>query len=98
MPSPYMQAVDIGAQVAYPATPQVDVTQKFEPDEWFIVNEDPAVVCIASFDGVNDSFRLVPATATTGLLITHRGQKLWLKREGVAGAAAIVRVTANKYR
>jgi hypothetical protein len=89
------QAVDVSAQAAYVATP--DVSLGFEPTSIFIINEHASAQIAVSFDGVTDHVVCTPNTPSAGLRVFQRNKKIWCRRVG-AGASIIIRIIAETAR
>lgn len=73
-----------------------DITPHDTPNQ-DVINEGQGVATIirVSFDGVNDHAILVPGTAAAGRSwFLHPRNRLWLKRDGAAGAGQMVQVGA----
>lgn len=88
----YSLAVDVSAQNAYQAAP--DVVVPFMPLSIVVVNEHLTAQVAVSFDGTNDHWVFTPGTPGAGLRFSQRVSKVWCRRVG-AGANIIMRVEAE---
>lgn len=94
--SQYTTTIDTAGVAAYPVGPQVTIP--FEPKEIVFQGETAAKDHLVSFDGVNDSARVMdPAANQVGSRVVITGKpytKIWLKAGPATGG--VVRITATR--
>lgn len=99
MPAMPLAIVDVTAQAAYPAAPQV--TCDFTPDSWLVAYEDDSAGfdIYFSFDGVEDHGRIRKGQIPAIEWLT-RATELWLRVDaagvGVPNSKAVVMAGSDK--
>lgn len=77
----YEQIAGIG--LAFPASPQIDLTGDFEPSFWRVFNADLTNALEYSFDGINAHGHLAPSATANAInssdFLPVNGRKIWIR-------------------
>lgn len=76
--------LNAGGDTAYPVAAQIDLRNRFVPDEYSFVNESVDAVMWMSVDGATDLCRLAPNEPTEAATLRSRVQRVWVRRDAAA--------------